>query len=994
MLLGQRLKTTILIYLSILLFFSGQRVFALDLTIDSLLNKLNAKSDSARVDLMVTLSYKYLLKDTAKSDYYRRQALEQSRSLNYTKGMGWCYYLEGVRCTQQNRFLAAINSETQAISIGQTVKDYDLIARSYNAMGLANLRLQDHYNALKSFNSALNALAKAKDKTFEGAFIGNIGISYIKNKKIKDGLVYMKKASLMHKKSGNKTWLADSYLEMGLAYDQLRDYKRSLSYGSSALNIAREVNVPLLEVRSLILLGSIHVRLKNLVTGEQYITEAYNKSIKHNFQPEILQIYKVYSNLFEVKDNYKLAFLYQKKYAELYDTIYNAGRSNIILEYQEKFQAQQKELENKQLRTDQLGMDIQIKQKNTLLNYSYIILGAFSFFSLSIFWANRRIKEKNRLLTLKGIEIQRQKEQVEHINHIKDKLFSVIAHDLRSPFASMKSMMDVYEDGMMSKEEVGYFFKEISKDIGTNNLLLDNLLAWAKTQLHGFKTHPKTISLARITDEALYHFNKLFNTKDLHINNQVDYECIAYADYEMTKTIIRNLIGNAIKFTPKKGSITITCNKCNGELIISVKDSGIGIPQDKLDKLFQDNFFTTQGLNKEKGTGLGLKICKEFIEKNNGRIWVESKLEQGTTFFFTLPESTELLVQDPGMLETEETDTVTLRQMINKSLNLQNKYDRYELISKATNDIIWDSDLIAGEISWNEALAATFGHPFEKTTIGWWNEMVHPDDLPAVRQSLDKAIREQISNWESEYRFRCADNSYKYVFDRGRLIYDDNGLPFRMIGLIQDVDVQKHAMRELQRLSVVATNVNNLVLITDAENRVMWVNRAFEKYTGYTLSEILGKRPRSFLSGECTDHKIFEKTDACVANHEEFSVEMINYTKSGKPFWVQVDATPYDDPITMQTGYIAIQTVITERKENERTILRKNKTLREIARISSHEVRRPLSSILGLTKLLENNMTQDELDEYISMLNTSGQQLDILIHRIHQYIADMEAEEV
>lgn len=990
---GQFLKNILFLFCGFFLFFSVGKTYAGDHAIDSLLTELKVKSDSARVDVLIALSYKYIHKDSVRSDHYRLEAQQQSKSLKYVKGIGWCHHLQGMRYIQQNKLSYAINIEAQAISIGQLVKDHDLIARSYNAMGLANLLLEDDYNALKLFKTALKELEKAKDKSFAGAFIGNIGISYIKNKKYKEGFAYMKRASLIHIKTGNKIWLSDNYLETGLAYDKIKDYDRALFYGLKALALAKEVKMSIIETRSKILLGSVYIKLDNLVTGKQYLDEAFTQSVKPNMQYERLQLYKSYAGLFEKQKDYPKAFSYQKKYAELYDTIFNEGRAKIILEYQEKFQAQQKELENKHLREDQLSKDVQIKQKNTLLNQTYVILGAFSLVSLSVFWGNRRIKQKNRQLTLKTREIQQQKEEVEHINHIKDKLFSVIAHDLRSPFASMKSMMDIYEDGMMSKEEVGYFFKEISKDIGTNNLLLDNLLAWAKSQLHGFKTDPQPICPGRITDEVLYHFNKLFGNKSLNINNYVSYELTAFADYEMTKTIIRNLIGNAIKFTPKKGSITISCTKNDGILTISVQDSGIGIPQDQVDKLFQDNFFTTQGLNKEKGTGLGLQICKEFVEKNNGTIWVKSKPE-GTIFYFTLPESSESVSLQPDYIETDENDKISLKQMIKTSTNLQHKYDRYELISKATNDIIWDSDLINNEISWNEALASTFGYPFEKTSIEWWNQRVHPDDRQHVRTSLDNAMAYHKANWECEYRFQCADNTYKYVFDRGMFLFDDNDKPFRMIGLIQDIDAQKHSMRELQRLSLVATNVNNLVVITDFENKVVWVNNAFEKYTGHVLSEIIGQRPRSFLSGEHTDWKIFDHTDRSVRNHEAFSAEMINYTKAGKPFWVQIDATPYDDPVTMQTGYVAIQTVITERKENEQIILKKNKTLREIARISSHEVRRPLSSILGLTKLLESHMTPEELEEYIEMLHISGQQLDKLIHRIHQYIAEMETEEV
>ncbi|MEJ7693847.1 ATP-binding protein [Daejeonella sp.] len=592
-------------------------------------------------------------------------------------------------------------------------------------------------------------------------------------------------------------------------------------------------------------------------------------------------------------------------------------------------------------------------------------------------------------------QIERQKESVEQLNQIKDKLFSLIAHDLRSPFSSMKSMMDMYDEGSISKEDLDFFFKEIRRDIGFNSLLLDNLLIWAKSRLHGFNIEPKPLSVERIANNILYHFKKQLENKGISIVKEISEGSTAHADYEMINTVFRNLIGNAIKFTPKKGTIKILCNSDNEDLQIVISDSGIGISEENKDKIFQDIFFTTQGLNKEKGTGLGLQICKEFVEKNNGVIWVESTIGEGASFCFTLPKS----IMIPEIVADDNEDVheplkIKIQDDIRENISLQIKYDRYELLSKASLETLWDSDLSGREISWSEALHTNFGYPEERTGIEWWDEKIHPEDFIEVKRSVRTALQERRDSWESEYRFRCADGLYKHVYNRGLILYDDEGKPYRLMGIMQNVDAQKNAVKEKQRLSLVATSVNNMVVITDAGNKVIWVNDAFVKHTKYSLSDVIGEQPQDVLSGSDTSHLVLKEMIEGLKK-KDFSVELINYTKSGEAYWVQIDTTQYTDPITNKSGYVSIQTVITEKKENERIISSQNKTLRQIARICSHDVQTPLYSILSLIKRLNDGTTsQEDFLEAVTWLEMSAEKLDSLIYEIHNQISKIESESV
>lgn len=965
--------------------------FAQKRRIDSLKNEVQkSQSDTNKVKRLNALAFALRLSDLHSTEKYRKEALKLSRQLNYPSGIAWGHYLEGVVFTYQNKLMRSINTLTIALPLAIKAKDHELTARIYNGIGVNNLRMEDDYNALKAFENALHAIRKSKDKSFESALLHNIGSLGVKNKKFDFAIKMLAQSISINRQRGNKTGLALNYKETGLAFYGIEDYQNAILHGNKALALSRETDFFVNEINSLSLLGAANLKVNNLSRAKLYLDEAHKKTLLMPNQREKLLIYQGFADYYSAKGNYKQAFKFQDQYASLYDSLFNIGKSKLILEYQEKFQSQQKETENALLRSQQVSTETQINQKNKILIFILAILIVFVIFSALIFWGNRKIKEANRLLTEQRNEIQIQKDNVDQINTIKDKLFSVIAHDLRSPFASMKSMMDMYDEGMISKDDVNYFFKEIRRDIGSNTLLLDNLLIWAKSQLYGFKIQPKILDMNKVVDEVRYYFSKPLESKQIQFSNRLDEECIVSADYEMIKAIVRNLVGNAIKFTPEKGTISVSYERTGNEIQITVTDSGTGLSEETKQKLFLDTFFTTQGLDKEKGTGLGLQICKEFVEKNGGRIGVESRENEGSSFWLTLPAGERGIGEansGPGM---EEQEKDSLQELMNAA-RLQNRYDRYEILLKASNDTIWDWDLSTDEVTWSEALEDNFGYSFDKTHIDWWSERVHPEDLKYREEFIKTAVKTRQLIWEMEYRFRCADNSYKYVLDRGLTVFEDDKA-IRLLGVMQNIDINKKAIREIQWLSLVATNVNNLVVITNKDNQIVWVNKAFENMTGYSATEVVSEDIGKVLAGPGSGNPDIELMGRSMECKESFVTESLSYKKTGEPYWVQVNCNPYNDPITGQIGYISIHTIITERKVNEKLMIKQNEILREIARISSHEVRSPLSSILGLVKIIQNNSNLAERQECINLLDESAAQLEILVNRINNHLTEIEKQ--
>lgn len=238
-------------------------------------------------------------------------------------------------------------------------------------------------------------------------------------------------------------------------------------------------------------------------------------------------------------------------------------------------------------------------------------------------------------------EVRQKNDELEKLNIEKDKFFSIIAHDLRSPFTTILGLTRILHEQAKAGEfnKVEIFTENVVKASNSALDLLTNLMEWSKSQTGRFVYNPEVIKISSIIEENKRLFIETANQKQITIQTLTPLpQQPLFIDRAMISTVLRNLLSNAIKFTPAGGFIYIGAEERQSDILITVKDTGIGISEKAIDKLFRTDInFTTPGTNQEKGTGLGLILCKEFVEKNNGEIWVESQEGKGSTFFFTVP---------------------------------------------------------------------------------------------------------------------------------------------------------------------------------------------------------------------------------------------------------------------------------------------------------------------------------------------------------------------
>ncbi len=256
---------------------------------------------------------------------------------------------------------------------------------------------------------------------------------------------------------------------------------------------------------------------------------------------------------------------------------------------------------------------------------------------------NRDITERKRMeaqLLTADTELRETNAELAQLNTSKDKFFSIVSHDLRSPLTVLLGLSELIDDNITRypPDRTKLYTRELREAAEKLYALLENLLTWARVQRNALDYMPYELDIHDLVNEAFELFASTARQKGIELHNTTSPKTMIYADYAMTYTVLRNLLSNALKFTANGGQITLSACHNDADVEVAVTDSGIGIPEDDMSKLFRiDVRYSRLGTDGEEGTGLGLALCRDLINKNNGTIWAESHVGQGTTFHFRLP---------------------------------------------------------------------------------------------------------------------------------------------------------------------------------------------------------------------------------------------------------------------------------------------------------------------------------------------------------------------
>jgi PAS domain S-box-containing protein len=351
--------------------------------------------------------------------------------------------------------------------------------------------------------------------------------------------------------------------------------------------------------------------------------------------------------------------------------------------------------------------------------------------------------------------------------------------------------------------------------------------------------------------------------------------------------------------------------------------------------------------------------------------------------------------------KSEENSVAFIDTLKRTDDEIKESNERYDIVAKATSDTIWDWKIQEDYFIWNKGIEEVFGYKKEEVghTSSWWFDRIHPEDSIKMSVRLYSFIEQKTEKWQDEYRFRCADGSYKFVFDRGFLVQDEHGTAIRMIGAIQDISKQKTEEQRLKLLETVVTQTKDAVMITETEKsyrtvpKIVFVNPAFTKITGYKPNEVIGKTPSVFMSKNSVV-KVLPQIAAALKDKKTFQFESFNNNKSGEGYWVNFLMLPITNQEGEHSHWVSIQRDITAEKKQEkekeqliRELTQNNTDLKQFSYITSHNLRAPLSNLSGLLALLEDTpINNPELELLLNGFKKSTQLLNETVNDLVKVI--------
>jgi len=574
-------------------------------------------------------------------DYYKK-SLELKQKINDKKGVANTYNNIGIIYKDMGDYSKALEYHLNAQKIYEETGNANDAALSFMNIGIIYKNLEDYKKSLEYSNNALEAFKQARNNIMYSRTLNNIGNVYVKLNDFFRAEEYFNKALTYFIQLDDRKMLAKCMNNIGNLKLRLGNKDSALYYYLKARAIHQEID----DKQGLAIIyqnmGNIYIGKGELNKALDYVQKSLAIAEELGIKEIIKDNYLYLTEIYEAKGNTKKVIDFLRKHEALKDSIYNVEIAKSLSDLQYKFDIEKKNKENALLKKENESRNKIALQFILLTILSVILL----ILILSRYIFRRKtfklISQKNKDLGEINIRLTDSEKHLKELNATKDKFFSIIAHDLINPFnAFMETTKYLYENyNKLSGNEIRELLGDITESAKNLHILLENLLQWSRTQTGKIAFNPDYVNIKYIIDNIYYLMKLNAEKKNIQLSYQVDENIIVFADPFMVTTIMRNLISNALKFTMEGGNISIFAKDKINFVEIEVKDNGIGMNPEMIAQLFKvDVQFTTLGTEQEQGTGLGLVLCKEFVEKNGGKICVESVQGNGSTFKFTLPKA-------------------------------------------------------------------------------------------------------------------------------------------------------------------------------------------------------------------------------------------------------------------------------------------------------------------------------------------------------------------
>ena len=551
-----------------------------------------------------------------------RQALEIYKEQNFGIGIADVLGNIGALEAQTGKFDTGITYMIAAVRVNESIKNDNGLMIAYMNIGSVYLQLNDTTNATKFLTLAeeVSKRLPLSDKML--ALYNMIGVVYAVKGNTAKALEYFLNDLKLSDRAGFASSHVESLLYLGNFYNDMGDVATSLKYLREGLKIASEKNMTemkgnlLMEIATMIKDKDPAMAMEQLKEAEAICHQSQNRAF-------LVNVYKEMADLYKMQGKYKEALEVTEYKQKIADSIFTMNRASEMASIAATY-----ELEKTMVKVN----DLEILSKRTASQRNTVILIAIVIAVLMvILW---RVYRKTIVLNK---QLKAHEEELKELNNTKDKFFSIIGHDLRSPIAVVPTILDLLEDEQTTEDEKRYLMDSMREHSKSSMEMLDKLLFWGQSLVKGIMLQEQNIYLKEFISENIALKKIAAANKGIQIKDNVPADLLVHADATHCDFIVRNLLSNAIKYTYENGVIEISSDRKMrpGFTVFSIKDNGMGIDKDVLPNIFNPQYSVT-GTANEKGTGIGLMLCKEFAIQNGGDIWVESEAGKGATFYFAM----------------------------------------------------------------------------------------------------------------------------------------------------------------------------------------------------------------------------------------------------------------------------------------------------------------------------------------------------------------------
>ncbi|HTD98893.1 MAG TPA: tetratricopeptide repeat protein [Mucilaginibacter sp.] len=591
---------------------------------------------------MYTLLAKY-----DRSLEYLNIALDINKKGKNERALADCYKNIGIVYFSKGQLSKSLDFYYNGLFIAVKNNYTILTAELYNNIGVVLQNMEVYPNALEYYKKSLKIFETTTNLHALGTLNENIGEVMIAQGDYEPAIVYLNKANSIAKKQNDKDGLSSVYTDLGLCFANKKQYAKAIKYLDTSLRIAIKYKIVYNEAYAMIGFATVYNMQKQYeraypyaIKGQQLGLTLGNLSIRAN---AALQLNKTFAGLGKISDAYRSL----NEYIDLKNglknnesiqklTSYNYELSFSVKQRLAAQQQRERELIYQQnMRTTRLTNLVFV----TIILAMIVIVGIYYFDRRKHRRINRLLKIKNTLVIDQKTNLDEQSHKLNDLNNLKDRLIAILAHDLRAPLSTLRGLFDLLQDDSISHEELLSMIPSVLKKLEYTSDFLDTLLFWINSQMENFDRGVKKFRVGELVEKETQNLVEQATAKGISLIVNIEDEITGCADPDSVRIVVRNLITNAIKFCVGNDIIEISAKRNNQDILIQVKDTGIGMTPEQSRKIFRGKMESKVGTNNESGTGMGLLFCKDLIEKCNGTIWVNSEHGIGSEFSFTIPSS-------------------------------------------------------------------------------------------------------------------------------------------------------------------------------------------------------------------------------------------------------------------------------------------------------------------------------------------------------------------